>query len=88
VRIQPVFRWIASGCDAHPASNAAKASDAHARRRKIDSRWFLIIDYWPNIVLFSQRTVCRTSGENDAPQLARTAVRPARALTSGRYHSA
>ncbi|EPZ88289.1 hypothetical protein BURCENBC7_AP4530 [Burkholderia cenocepacia BC7] len=38
------------------------ASDAHARRRETDSRWFSIIDYWPNIVLFSQRPVRLANG--------------------------
>ncbi|MBY4871186.1 MULTISPECIES: hypothetical protein [Burkholderia] len=45
-------------------------SDAPARRREIDSRRFSIIDYWPNIVLFSQRLVRRAIGEGKAPQLA------------------
>ncbi|WP_269503432.1 hypothetical protein [Burkholderia sp. IMCC1007] len=43
-------------------------SDTPARRREIDSRRFSIIDYWPNIVLFSQRPVRRATGESKAPQ--------------------
>ncbi|WP_175687382.1 hypothetical protein [Burkholderia anthina] len=45
-------------------------SDAPARRREIDSRRFSIIDYWPNIVLFSQCLVRRAIDESKAPQLA------------------
>ncbi|WP_170297567.1 hypothetical protein [Burkholderia latens] len=52
------------------------ASDAPAARRsEIVSRRFSIIDYWPNIVLVSQRLVRLTIGESKAPQRARSPSR-------------
>ncbi|WP_249180535.1 hypothetical protein [Burkholderia vietnamiensis] len=63
------MRWIASGCDAHPANSAAMASDAAAaHRRETVSRRFSIIDHWPNIFFVSQRLVRRMLGASKALQ--------------------